>query len=85
MINTSDLMQKIGIHVGKFSEEVGWWRGDCSTLDSRSSRLIEVWPFVPVAKDLKDLLKLVGGSTLSTLNCSPIGQWLAVDQKGGVM
>ena len=35
MINTSDLMQKIGIHVGKFSEEVGWWRGDCSTLDSR--------------------------------------------------
>ena len=28
---------------------------------SLSKNVVEVWPFVPVAKDLKDLLKPVGG------------------------
>ena len=73
----------------------------------------ETWPFVPVATDLKDLLKPVGGhwsliwdkthhwgdslflvhcqpltnrkAVQSTLNCSPIGQCLAVDQKEGML
>ena len=77
------------------------------------SLYLEVWPFVPLAKDLKDLLKPVGGhwsliwdkthhwgdffflvhfqpltnskAVQGTLNCSPIGQWLAVDQREGVM
>ena len=36
----------------------GIWPHSCST---DISQYLEVWPFVPVAKDLKDLLKPVGG------------------------